>query len=183
MAVSAALPRSCGIGSPPRGVVDGRMKGIRFALLVSVVMVCWGCARQLIPNTDVDDTPFNREVVEFCEEYRHAVEKRNVGLLVKMAHSDYYEDGGNIDTSDNIDREGLEGYLRDRFRNTKAIRYEIRYRRVGKGRNSTVFVDYTYSASYKLVDDNGEFWRRSVADNRLELIKEENGSFRIVAGM
>ncbi len=159
------------------------MKGSLFGSAVCLLLVSVGCSRQLIPNTDVDDTPFNREVVQFCEDYRHAVEMRNVGLLMQMAHPDYYEDGGNIDTSDDIDRAGLERYLRERFRDTKAIRYEIRYRRVGKGRKDVVFVDYTYSSSYKLVTENGEFWRRAVADNRLELIDDGNGRFRVLAGM
>lgn len=184
MALCAALLECRGIGSPPLGVVDGRMKGFRFLLVLNVVWISLsGCARQLIPNTDVDDTPFNREVVQFCEEYRKAVEKRNIALLLKMADPDYYEDGGNIDSSDDIDFAGLKVYLENRFRDTRAIRYEIRYRRVGKGRKNVVFVDYTYSASYKLVNAEGEYWRRAVADNRLELADDGNGRYRILAGM
>jgi hypothetical protein len=140
------------------------------------------CSKQLIPNTDVEDTGFNRKVVEFCEEYRRAVERRNVGMLMKLAHPRYYEDGGNIDSSDDLDHAGLKDYLTGNFRNTKAIRYEIRYRRVGRGRNNEIYVDYTYSASYKLVTEDGDIWRRRVADNRLELVPEGE-SFRIVAGM
>lgn len=142
-----------------------------------------GCTMQLIPNTDVEDSTFNRSVIEFCEGYRRAVERRHVPVLLKLAHPDYYEDGGNIDSTDDLDFAGLEEYLTNEFRNTKAIRYEIRYRNVGFGRNNKVFVDYTYSASYKLVRDDGEeVWRRRVADNRLELLPEGD-SFRIVAGM
>lgn len=140
------------------------------------------CSKQLIPNTDVEDTGFNRKVVEFCEEYRRAVERRNVGMLMKLAHPRYYEDGGNIDSSDDLDYAGLKDYLTGSFRHTKAIRYEIRYRRVGRGRNNEVFVDYTYSASYKLVTEDGDVWRRRVADNRLELLPEGE-SFRIIGGM
>lgn len=141
-----------------------------------------GCSKQLIPNTDVEDNSFNRRVIEFCEEYRRAVERRNIALLLKLADQRYYEDGGNIDAMDDLDYAGLKKYLTERFRETKAIRYEIRYRRVGRGRNDEVFVDYTYSASYKMVTGEGDVWRRSVADNRLELIP--NGeSFRILAGM
>jgi hypothetical protein len=103
-------------------------------------------------------------------------------MLMKLAHPRYYEDGGNIDSSDDLDHAGLKDYLTGNFRNTKAIRYEIRYRRVGRGRNNEIYVDYTYSASYKLVTEDGDIWRRRVADNRLELVPEGE-SFRIVAGM
>ena len=140
------------------------------------------CARQTIPNTDVEDTELNRDVISFCEEYRHAVEQRNVGLLLKLADKNYYEDGGNIDATDDLDYAGLEEYLKGRFEHTKAIRYEIRYRRVGRGRNDTITVDFTYSASYKIVTKKGEEWRRSVADNRLELIPQGE-TYRIKSGM
>ena len=140
------------------------------------------CSREYIPNTDVEDTDFNRVVIEFCEDYRHAVERRNVGLLLKLAHEKYYEDGGSIDTSDDLDYAGLKGYLQTKFRDVKAIRYEVRYRDVTLGREDQVFVDYTYSASYKIPTARGDVWRRRVADNRLEL-KPEGETYRILAGM
>jgi len=148
---------------------------------------CLSCSKQFVPNTDVEDSPFNRKVIEFCEEYRRAVERRNVGLLFKLADKRYYEDGGNVDPTDDLNYEGLKDYLVQRFRSTQAIRYEIRYRRVGRGRNDEIYVDYTYSASYKMIarDSDGkdtEVWRRSVADNRLELAAKGD-TFRILAGM
>ena len=69
------------------------------------------------------------------------------------------------------------------MRDVSAVRYEIRYRDVSRGRNDRIFVDFTYSASYKLPTDKGTaVWRRSVADNRLEL-REQDDAFKIVAGM
>jgi hypothetical protein len=137
----------------------------------------------LIPNTDVEDTAENRKIVQFCEEYRRAVENREVGVLFNLAHPKYYEDGGNIDASDDIDHAGLKEFLRDRFSGTQAIRYEIRYRRVKLGPKDTVLVDYTYSASYKIpTADDGDGWHRQVADNRLELIPHQD-SFLILSGM
>jgi hypothetical protein len=140
------------------------------------------CSKDYIPNTDLEDTEENRKVVSFCEEYRRAVELRNVGLLLKLAHDRYYEDGGNIDTSDDLDRAGLAEYLNGRFREAKALRYEIRYRRITKGRKGELFVDYTYSASYKIPTEKGDMWRRTVADNRLE-ITPKGESYLILAGM
>ncbi len=141
-----------------------------------------GCGAHNIPNTDVEDSDDNRKVIQFCEDYRRAVERRSIGQLMQYAHPTYYEDGGNIDATDDLDYAGLKAYLEGKFRETKAIRYEIRYRRVGVGRKNTVTVDYTYSASYKLVTAEGERWRRTVADNRLELLPEGD-SYKIIAGM
>lgn len=147
-----------------------------------VVAVLSGCGAQMIPNTDVEDTPSNRNIVQFCEEYRKAVEQRNTAKLLLMADANYYEDGGNIDATDDLDYADLKQYLEQKFRDTKAIRYEIRYRRVGQGRRDVIFVDYTYSASYKLHTETGDVWRRTVADNRLELIPDGE-KFKILAGM
>lgn len=150
------------------------------ALLGSVAL--GGCKTQYIPNTDVEETPENRKVIEFAEAYRHAVERRNVALLLKMANPAYYEDGGNIDATDDIDYAGLREYLQTKFGETTGIRYEIRYRDVSQGPGDVIWVDYTYSASYKVPSAQGEVWRRQVEDNRLELVPEGD-SFTILRGM
>jgi hypothetical protein len=155
------------------------MKQAVLMMLTLVGML--GCQTQLIPNTDVEDNERNRSIVDFCERYRKAVEHRNVSYLLQIAHPDYYEDGGNVDSSDDLDRAGLADYLNERFSDAKAIRYEIRYRRVGKGRNDTYYIDYTYSASYQLPTPGGEVWRRTVADNRLELVPEGD-SYLVLSG-
>jgi len=156
-----------------------RQRFLALALLVSPLS---GCATHYIANTDVEETDFNREIIEFCEKYRHAVEYRNVPVLMQMAHENYYEDGGTIDTSDDIDRTGLTEYLQGRFKETSGIRYEVRYRAVSPGRKDTYFVDFTYSASYKIPTNDGEAWRRRVADDRLELVRVGE-SFKILSGM
>lgn len=159
------------------------MRAVIFCLLLSSTVLGAGCARQVIPNTDVKDTAENRKIIQFCEEYRRAVEKRKIGAIFALAHPTYYENGGNIDATDDIDYAGLKEFLRQRFNDTRAIRYEIRYRRVQEGPKDTILIDYTYSASYKIPNPQGEeVWHRQVADNRLEIIPE-NDSFLIVAGM
>lgn len=153
------------------------------SLLILLLLLLTGCSKQYITNTDVEETEFNRRVIEFCEKYRRAVERRNVPMLLELADPMYYEDGGSIDTSDDLDYAGLKEYLLGRFKLTRAIRYEIRYRSIAVGNNKkNVLVDFTYSASYKVPTPDGEVWRRQVADNRLEL-KPEGESFKILAGM
>jgi hypothetical protein len=151
------------------------------ALLLSAPLL--GCTTHYIPNTDVEDTDDNRKLIAFCEKYRHAVELKNIALLLKLASPKYYEDGGNVDASDDLDYAGLRDYLTNRFQDARSIRYEIRYRRVVK-EDDRIFVDYTYSASYRIPGSEGEEWRRRVDDNRLELLPTTNeDEFLILAGM
>src|SRR5882672_6154129 len=99
-----------------------------------------GCATHYIPNTDVEDNDENRKLIGFCERYRHAVENKDVATLLKLAAPSYYEDGGNIDPTDDIDYAGLKAYLTTKFVTASAIRYEMRYRRVAREKD-LVFID------------------------------------------
>lgn len=140
-----------------------------------------GCNKYYIPNTDVEDTDANREVIAFCEVYRRAIERKDIPALVELVSPQYYEDGGNVDASDDIDYAGVRDYLTDKFQDATAIRYEIRYRRVVR-EEDYAFVDYTYSGSFRLPSAEGEKWERTVEENRLELVFEDE-TFKIVAGM
>src|ERR1700759_818113 len=97
------------------------------------------CSPSMIPNTDVEDNSQNRKVIAFCEEYRHAVEDKDVGRLVKLASPRYFEDGGNTNPEDDIEFDGLKDYLTATFVKTQAIRYEIRYRKVTFNENKKGF--------------------------------------------
>jgi hypothetical protein len=153
---------------------------IVFSALVALASLT-GCATHYIPNTDVEDNDENRKLISFCERYRHAVENKDVATLLKLAAPSYYEDGGNADPTDDIDYAGLKAYLTTKFQEATAIRYEIRYRRIAKDKD-LVYVDYTFSASYRIPGPKGDEWRRKVDDNRLELVPYQD-EFRIVAGM
>ena len=128
------------------------------------------CSKAYIPNTDVEDTSENRKVIQFCEQYRHAVEDKNVGQLLKMASAAYHKRGAGND--DDIDYAGLKDFLTTTFQSTDAISYEIRYRRVTFAENTHVYVDYTYAASFRIPGIEKEEWRHSVADNRLDLMPD-----------
>ena len=142
-----------------------------------------GCSTAYIPNTDVEDTSENRKVINFCEKYRRAVEERDVEGLVAMASTRYFETGGNAKPTDDIDYNGLRQYLTTKFKQTKAIRYEIRYHRITEKEESHVlYVDFTYTASFQIPTSKGDVWNRAVRDDRLQLVREGD-SFKILAGM
>jgi hypothetical protein len=141
-----------------------------------------GCSKSYIPNTDVEDTSGNRKVIAFCEEYRHAVEDKDVNRLLGLASPRYFETGGNTSPDDDIDYDGLRDFLSSTFVKTQTIRYEIRYRKVTVNENKRVLVEFTYSASYRIPGLKGEEWKHTVADNRLELVPEGDG-YKILAGM
>lgn len=151
---------------------------------VALVLLIVGCAKDYIPNTDVEDTEDNRRAVTFCEKYRKAVERRDVATILGMVSPKYYEDGGNVDATDDLDFDGLKEFLAGEFAGSKAIRYEIRYRRITwLEEQKQAFVDYTYSASFKIPGPEGkDEWRRTIAENRL-VLSVEGENFKILSGL
>lgn len=156
---------------------------LRLTLLAAVAigaLASGGCSRTFIPNTDVPDNADNRKVILFCEQYRHAVEEKNVGQLLKLASPGYHKRG--IGSDDDVDFISLKDFLTSTFQQTDGIRYEIRYRRVVFEESTHVSVDYTFAASYRIPGVKKEEWRHSVADNRLDLVPDGDG-YKIMSGM
>lgn len=140
-----------------------------------------GCAARMIPNTDVPDSDENREVVEFVEQYRHAMEARAPGQILRLVSEAYYDDNGTPTTEDDIDYGLLQDRIARLAEDVLEVRYEMRYRRV-IFRDDRVVVDFTYTGRFKVQTAEGERWSRRLADNRLELVRE-GGEYRIVSGL
>ena len=151
-----------------------------FALLFALTPVA-GCAARMIPNTDVPDSPENREVVEFVERYRAAMESRSPAEIMQLVSREYYDDNGTPSTDDDIDYPALEQRILRLADDVIEVRYEMRYRRV-VFRSDRVFVDFTYTGRFKLHTTEGERWSRRLSDNRIELVSE-SGEYRIVSGL
>lgn len=168
------------------------MRGTSSILVLSLSLTVTGCAEHYIPNTDVEDTEDNRDVVAFCEQYRKAVERKDASAILKLVSPDYYEDGGNPDASDDMDYAQFKRWITGEaaaedaeevsLMDATAIRHEIRYRRVTL-ENERVLVDYTYSGSYRIPVGRTDAWKRAVEDNRLELVRDDLGEYKIIAGM
>jgi hypothetical protein len=150
-------------------------------LTVAFTVLASGCGKKYIPNTEIEDTEFNRELIGFCERYRHAVEDMNVGLLLSLASPRYFDNAGTPTGDDDFDRSGLEEVLNERFRSVKAIRYELRYRDIFEHRN-LIFVEFTYTLSFQYEVGGQTKWSNKTADNRLEIEPVDDG-YLIVAGM
>ena len=156
-------------------------KNMKFLILIAMIPAVLGCTPKFIPNTEVEDTPENREIISFCERYRHAVEDLNIGLLLSLASPKYFDDSGTVSGDDDMDRSGLEEVLKNRFKSIETIRYEIKYRAVYQ-KGEIIMVEYTYTTSYRFALDDKPHWENKTADNRLELERTNDG-YLILSGM
>ena len=151
-------------------------------LLGALVLWAAGCATvNLIPGTKVPDTKANREILDVCERYRHAMEDRDAATLLALAHPNYYEDSGTPGGSDDYGYEGLKEVLQKRLAQVKTLRYNIEYRRVQiQGHHAQV--DIRYDASFQLATEMGDRWERKQNDKRIEL-ENDGKRWLIIAGM
>ncbi|MEM8608569.1 MAG: hypothetical protein AAGF92_15810 [Myxococcota bacterium] len=142
-----------------------------------------GCTKP-IPNTTVDDNPTNRAIINFMENYRRAVEERDVGALLAMAHPQYLDDNGTPTGDDDIDYRALRIKLASWRERVTDVRYEIKYRTVG-GEMDRIMVDYRYSASFRIAyAEEDERWSRRIGENRMVLLYDDiEGRYYVLSGM
>ena len=159
--------------------MSGKKAVVFIVAILSVVV--GGCNTRFIPNTEILDNEFNRDVVAFCERYRHAVEDVNVGLLLTLASPRYFDNSGTTTGDDDMDRAGLEQMLKERFGALQAVRYEMKYLDIYE-QHGIVYVEYTYTMSFQYKVEDKTRWYNKTADNRLEL-EPVDGGFLIISGM
>jgi len=151
------------------------------ALLLSPLAI--GCAHDTIPNTRVEDNESNREVVEFVEKYRKAVEARDIATLMSLASRDYFDDMGTPAGEDDVDYDALKAGLVRLRQEVIDARYQISYRGLSYMPNDRVLVDLLYTGWFKVNTADGPTWRRRLEPHRIVLAREDRGDYRIISGM
>jgi hypothetical protein len=141
-----------------------------------------GCNHKNIPNTRVEDTEANREVIDFVEKYRHAVEERDVAVLLHMASEFYYDDMGTPTGEDDVDYDALKAALGRLRSDVIAARYQISYRGLTYVTDQRMLVDLLYTGWFKVNTPDGPQWRRRLEPHRI-VVAREDGNLRIVSGM
>lgn len=156
------------------------------SLFLAVVPLLLGllsaCEPALIPNTRIEDTGDNREVVEFIEKYRKAIETRNTAALLALASEDYFDDMGTPGGQDDIDYDGLKQVLQRLREEVLGARYQISYRAVTYDTETRVLVDMLYTGWFRINTADGPVWRRRLEPHRIVLARQD-GNYRILSGM
>jgi hypothetical protein len=151
-------------------------------MLAGVGALTIACATVVvIPGTTVVDTRTNREILEVCERYRHALEDRDASTLLALASPSYYEDSGTPKGDDDYGYEGLKLVLQKRLSALRTVRYNIEYRKI-EVEGSHAKVDIRYDASFQLATEMGDRWERKQNDKRIEL-ESDGRRWLIVSGM
>ena len=160
-----------------------RNRSSTLALLVALTAVlAGGCATKNIPNTRVEDTAENHEIVDFMETYRKAVESRDTGSLLAMTSEFYFDDMGTPAGDDDVDYDALKLGLARLRGEVLAARYQISYRGVTYIANGNVLVDLLYTGWFKVNTFDGPEWRRRLEPHRVVLARQDS-KLKIISGM
>ena len=159
------------------------LRPLAVAAWCALLLAAAGCTKN-IPNTTVKDTPENREVITFMENYRNAVEARDVGALLAMAHPQYLDDNGTPAGEDDLDYRALQKKLSRWRERVTDVRYEIKYRTITREMDR-VMVAYRYSASFRIAyDEEDQRWSRRIGENRLVLVYDDlKRRYYVLSGM
>jgi hypothetical protein len=151
-------------------------------LALFIALAASACGASNIPNTRVEDTSQNREIIDFVERYRKAVEDRDTGTLLGMTSRFYFDDMGTPTGEDDVDYDGLKAGLERLRKDVLAARYQISYRGLTYTENERVLVDLLYTGWFKVETPDGPQWRRRLEPHRIVLARED-GKLLILSGM
>jgi hypothetical protein len=152
-------------------------------VLVVVLLVAGACGPGYIKGTTVIDNPDNREVLQVVEDYRLAVENRDVSTLAQIISRSYFENASS--TAQTEDDYGYEELLKKVLPvlqdNIKKVIYKITVERVTvKGHKAAAFFEWELTCQY--VEGGMEGWSTAKDKNRIDLVIED-GQWKIVAGL
>lgn len=152
------------------------LSALLFASLASA------CAHAKIRNTDIDDTPENRDVLALVEEYKKAVESLDADAVLALVSPDFYEDNGNTDSADDYDFDGLKTNLRASFDRTKTMQLILRVDAV-EVEKDTAYAEVYYEFRAHNEYPSGTKWDTGTDRTRLQLVRTPAGFWRIIAGI
>ncbi len=151
-------------------------------------LLAWGlclglgaCAHTKIPQTEIDDTPANREIISLVEQYKEAVESLDTEAVLAMVSAEYYEDNGNTDATDDFNRDGLRQQLTANFKRTKAMQMNLRIDDV-QVEAGKAFAELFYEMRAQNEYPSGLKWETSTDRTRIRFVKEGD-NWKIIGGI
>lgn len=153
---------------------------VRIALL-AVAAALAACAPKKIPGTEIQSTADTRAIYAVVQQYREALEKRDVPAILALVATSYYDTAGTPDPSDDLDRARLEASLKQDLPKADSVKLDFTLRRIeilGDNAAAEIFFDQYYRVKTSTVTVP----RRDSDVQRLRLRKLDGG-WKFVSGL
>ena len=150
------------------------MRAARLAALALVSALASACGPKMIPNSTIEDTADNREILELVRRYRMAYEAKDAAAIAALASDDY------LDRRSNISKTTLENELQKDFDRVRELQLELNVRRIDV-EGDRAQLDYFYSTSF-LLDAPEATWQTETDDKRMILERTRDG-WKVLSGL
>src|SRR5437867_6351722 len=92
------------------------------ALLGSLALAA--CVHHL-PNSDINDNPDTRAIVQVIDQYRTSAERRDAAAVLALVSPSYFDDAGTPDPADDMDYAELTKAIVADYQRVPAVRMEV----------------------------------------------------------
>jgi hypothetical protein len=111
-------------------------------LFAAAALLVAGCARRLIPGTEIEDNEDTSAIVKLMETYRKAVEARDTQTLMTLVSPQFHDNQGTSTPEDDLDFRSLPQALGDRFARIEDVRLSIDVKNIEVQRDEADAVYY-----------------------------------------
>jgi hypothetical protein len=151
------------------------------ALLLSLSAV-WasGCVH-FFPGTEIPDNADTRAIKDVMEKYRVAMERKDVGTIIALCSEQYRDDGGTIQTDDDLDYPTLREVLPKRLSKVQNANLYMELKRIDIEGDAAV-ATYSYVWRYRLPAYHGDK-AQSDSDIMQMSFKRVGPQWKIIRGL
>jgi len=151
----------------------------------ALLLLVAACGAPKIKDTEIEDTPDNRAILDVIEQYRLAYEKRDAPALLALVSPRYMEDGGTAGTEDDYDFDGLKARLEgEDFARVLKARLSVTINDLevnGDRAHADMRIETRYQTGPTEEGQEPE-WHMHADDNRMEFSRN-GGAWKIISGM
>lgn len=158
------------------------MRRAHLAALFLAAVAMTGCGPKMIPNSEIEDTDENREILSVVSAYKNALEGRNVERLMSLVSKTFFENSGTPAGDDDYNYDGLEQRLTKWAEQTKAIRADVKVKAITV-KDGTARAQYFYDVNYQIPGAAGVMQWKHEADTKEMVLRREGSVWRITSGI
>jgi hypothetical protein len=157
---------------------------MRTWIWIPMLALLSACGTKYIPTTQIEDTEENRQLLRVVEQYRRAVEDKDVARILELTSDSFFEDPGTPgDPSDDYDKAGLKVRLEEAFAKLRDQKLDISVRKLHWiDDEKEAQVEYAFDYRYQLDMAGAGEWRADRDLNQVTL-RREGDTWRIVSGI
>ncbi len=167
-------------------------KAATLALFVFSMFALSACGPSYVQTVDglkidegaeIEETDSTKAVLDVVSGYKAAMIEKDVTSLETLISDDYYENGGTTDrTDDDYGYDGLMTAFKRFAENVKTVKFEVVVKDVRvEGNQAQVFYEYVWNYLYTVGEKPR--WESGRNVNRMDLVKNDDGQWKITRGM